>query len=73
MALIRLTTPRLLVPAFSLATSLVLVPRAQAYNCVQNYAECLVRAADLDTWWQRTSAGIDCYLDALACVRAAYF
>lgn len=73
MTLSRIASPRFLAPALSLATTLAVVPSARAANCIQNYAECLVRAADLDTWWLRSAAGIDCYLDAVACVRAAYF
>jgi hypothetical protein len=73
MNLTRLPSPRFLVPTLSLAALLGSAPPARAANCIQNYAECLVRAADLDTWWQRSAAGIDCYLDTVACVRAAYF
>lgn len=73
MTLTRIASPRFLAPTLSLATLLASTPPAHAANCIQNYAECLVRAADLDTWWQRSAAGIDCYLDAVACVRAAYF
>lgn len=73
MTLTRLVSPRFLAPALSLAAVLAVAPPARGSNCIQNYAECLVRAADLDTWWQRSAAGIDCYLDAVACVRAAYF
>jgi hypothetical protein len=32
-----------------------------------------VRAADLDTWWQRSAAGVDCYLDTVACLRRTFF
>lgn len=73
MNLTRLPSPRFLVPTLSLAAVFGSAPPARAANCIQNYAECLVRAADLDTWWQRSAAGIDCYLDTVACVRAAYF
>ena len=73
MNLPRLTVARLVASTLSFGTALAVAPPALANNCVQNYAECLVRAADLETWWQRSTAGIDCYLDAVACVRAAYF
>lgn len=72
MTLTRLVSPRFLVPTLSLAAALAVAPPAHGSRCIQDYAECLVRAADLDTWWQRSAAGIDCYLDAVACVRAAY-
>jgi hypothetical protein len=73
MTLTRRVSPRFLVPTLSLAAVLGSAPPASAANCIQHYAECLVRAADLDTWWLRSAAGIDCYLDTVACVRAAYF
>lgn len=72
MTFTRLVSPRFLAPTLSLAALLAAAPPARGANCIQTYAECLVQAADLQTWWQRSAAGIDCYLDAVACVRSAY-
>ena len=63
---------RLLAPALAVAAGLAAAPPAQGASCIQFYAECLVRAADLQTWWQRSAAGVDCYLDTVACLRRAY-
>lgn len=73
MTFVRLVSPRFLVPTLSFASLIAAAPPARGANCIQNYAECLVKAADLQTWWQRSAAGIDCYLDGVACVRDAYF
>ncbi|HEX9687635.1 MAG TPA: hypothetical protein VGB47_01025 [Thermoanaerobaculia bacterium] len=70
---VRLASSRVLVPGLALAASLTAAAPASGADCILRYAECLVRAADYDTWWQRSAAGIDCYLDAVSCVRAAYF
>jgi hypothetical protein len=70
---VRLVSSRVLVPGLALAASLTAAAPASGATCIQNYAECLVRVADYDTWWQRSAAGIDCYLDAVSCIRAAYF
>lgn len=69
----RFTSTRLFVPALALAAGLATAAPAQGASCIRNYADCLVRAADYQTWWERTAAGLDCYLDAVACVRGAYF
>jgi hypothetical protein len=70
---VRLASSRVLVPGLALAASLTAAAPASGADCIRHYAECLVRAADYDTWWERSTAGIDCYLDAVSCVRAAYF
>jgi hypothetical protein len=72
MNLVRFASPRFLAPGLALAAGLATAAPAQGADCIRSYAECLVVAADLDTWWQRSAAGIDCYLDAVACVRRAY-
>ena len=63
---------RFLAPAVAVAAGLAAAPPAQGAGCIQFYAECLVKAADLQTWWQRSAAGVDCYLDTVACLRRAY-
>jgi hypothetical protein len=73
MSLARLVSPRFVAaPALALAAGFVAAPPARANSCIQFYAECLVRAADLQTFWQRSAAGVDCYLDTVACLRRAY-
>jgi hypothetical protein len=71
MNLARLVSSGLLVSGLAVAGVAVSAPASGA-ECIQRYAECLVRAADLDTWWRRSAAGIDCYLDAVYCLRGAY-
>jgi hypothetical protein len=70
---VRLASSRVLVPGLALAASLTAAAPASGADCIRQYAECLVLASDYDTWWQRSAAGIDCYLDAIDCLRAAYF
>lgn len=72
MALPRLASFRSLVPAVAVAAGLALATPAQATSCIRFYAECLVQASELPTWWQRSAAGIDCYLDTVSCLRGAY-
>ena len=72
MDLSRVISPRTLVPALALAAGLVTAVPAHGATCIQTYAQCLVAASDLPTWWERSSAGIDCYLDTVACLKRAY-
>lgn len=72
MNLSRFVSPRTLVPALALAAGLAAAAPASGASCIQGYALCLVDASDLGTWWERTAAGIDCYLDAVACLKGAY-
>lgn len=64
---------RFLLPALVLAGLSLAPASASASDCIRRYAECLVIASDLDTWWQRTAAGIDCWVDAVACIRGIFF
>jgi len=70
--LIRLRSSRFLVPGLALAAGMATPAPAPGADCIRFYASCLVRASDLGTWWERSAAGIDCYLDTIACVRRAY-
>ena len=72
MTLARFASVRILAPALAVTAGLAAAAPAQGAGCIQFYAECLVRASDLPTWWQRSSAGVDCYLDTVACLRRAY-
>jgi len=72
MDLSRIASPRTLVPALALAAGLVTAAPAHGASCIQGYAQCLVDASDFATWWARSAAGIDCYLDTVACLKRAY-
>ena len=72
MNLPRIASPRTLLPALAVAAGLLCATPAHGASCIQGYAQCLVDASDLATWWERTAAGIDCYLDAVSCLKGAY-
>jgi hypothetical protein len=72
MNLVRLASPRFLASGLALAFGLVVAAPLHANSCILGYAQCLFGAADLETWWQRSAAGIDCYLDGVYCLRRAY-
>ena len=72
MNLVRLRSPRFLVPGLALAAGMATAAPAPAADCIRFYAGCLVRASDLGTWWERSAAGIDCYLDTVSCLKRAY-
>jgi hypothetical protein len=69
----RFPSPRFFVPALALAAGMATAAPAEGASCIRLYADCLVKAAEYSTWWERTAAGVDCYLDAVACIRGAYF
>ena len=69
---VRLGPSRFLVPGLALVASLSPAPPAQGADCIRFYASCLVRASDLGSWWERSAAGIDCYLDTVSCLKRAY-
>lgn len=68
----RFRSTRIVVPALALTAGMAVAAPAQGATCIRAYASCLVRAADYMTWWERTAAGLDCYLDAVACLHGAY-
>ena len=72
MNLVRFASPRFFASGLALASGLAVAVPLHANSCIQGYAQCLFRAADLETWWQRSAAGIDCYLDTVYCLRRAY-
>ena len=37
--------------------------------CFSNYRTCNYRAAALDGWWNRISAGLDCEINLFGCIR----
>lgn len=72
MNLVRLRSSRFLVPGLALAAGIATAAPAPAADCIRFYAGCLVKASDLGTWWERSAAGIDCYLDTVSCLKRAY-
>lgn len=40
-------------------------------SCFRNYYVCANSAANLDNFWRRSAAGLDCAVDLAACVRGA--
>jgi len=45
------------------------VPRAAMAGCTTDLADCYQRAAQIDSFWYRWAAGLDCELDYAECVR----
>ena len=48
---------------------MVAAPRPAMAGCTTDFAECLERAAKIDSFWYRWAAGLDCELDYAECVR----
>ena len=63
---------RFLVPGLALVAGLAAPAPAPAADCIRFYAGCLEKASELGTWWERSAAGVDCYLDTVACLRRNY-
>ena len=42
---------------------------SNASNCFMNYYNCVNTAANLDGFWKRGAAGLDCALDLAHCVK----
>ena len=72
MNLVRLRSPRFLVPGLALAAGMATAAPASGADCIRFYAGCLEKASELGTWWERSAAGIDCYLDTVSCLKSAY-
>jgi hypothetical protein len=72
--------PRKGLPFLALVLSLVgvlgePVPAQALYsrtNCFQDYATCIDKAAQLDGFWRRSVAGLDCYVDLVWCVKNVF-
>jgi hypothetical protein len=71
MNLVRLRS-RFLVPGLALAAGIATAAPASGGDCIRFYAGCLEKAAELGTWWERSAAGIDCYLDTVSCLKRTY-
>lgn len=61
--------------AMALAIGFVQAPAAlaQPSSCFRAYVACMNTAANLPSFGERTSAGMDCYVDLVGCVRRAIF
>jgi hypothetical protein len=54
--------------AFAVTTLLFLSSPARASDdCLLDYANCVDLASDRSSFWQRSGAGLRCYLDLLSC------
>jgi hypothetical protein len=47
----------------------VAVPRSAMAGCTTDLADCYERAAQVEGFWYRWAAGLDCELDFAECVR----
>ena len=47
----------------------VAVPRSAMAGCTTDLGECFEAAAQVDSFWYRWAAGLDCELDYAECVR----
>jgi hypothetical protein len=52
-------------------SGLVMMPRVVFAGCNGDLLDCYGRAAQIDNFWYRTAAGLDCELDYAACLRLA--
>jgi hypothetical protein len=59
---------RILFAAIVLA-GFVAVPRSAMAGCTTDLADCYGAAAQVDSFWYRWAAGLDCELDFAECVR----
>jgi hypothetical protein len=52
-------------------SGLVTMPRLVFAGCNGDLLDCYGRAAQIDNFWYRTAAGLDCELDYASCLRLA--
>jgi hypothetical protein len=45
-------------------------PRPALAGCSTDLLDCYTRAAQIDSFWYRTAAGLDCEIDYAGCLRA---
>jgi hypothetical protein len=55
--------------AFVLLAGVAAAPRPAMAGCTTDLADCYARAAQVDSFWYRWAAGLDCELDYTECVR----
>jgi hypothetical protein len=51
------------------AAALAADARPARAGCFTNLADCYQRAANIDSFWYRWAAGLDCELDLVECTR----
>ena len=51
------------------ATSATAQPLYASAGCTTGLADCYQRAANIDSFWYRWAAGLDCELDFVECAR----
>jgi len=62
---------RMILVCVVVLSGLVTMPRLVFAGCNGDLLDCYGRAAQIDNFWYRTAAGLDCELDYAACLRLA--
>ena len=62
---------RMILLSVLVMSGLVTMPRVVFAGCNGDLLDCYGRAAQIDNFWYRTAAGLDCELDYAACLRLA--
>jgi len=62
---------RMILLSVIVMSGLVMMPRVVFAGCNGDLLDCYGRAAQIDNFWYRTAAGLDCELDYAACLRLA--
>ena len=62
---------RMILLSVIVLSGLVAMPRPVFAGCNSDLLDCYVRAAQIDNFWYRTAAGLDCELDYAGCLRQA--
>lgn len=60
--------PRSLRSLPSLAIALLIASRPARADCLVDYADCVDRASEQDTFVRRSLAGLGCFLDLISCL-----
>jgi hypothetical protein len=61
-------SPSRFLAALAVTTLLSMPTTARASDdCILDYANCVDAASDLSSFWQRSGAGLRCYLNLLSC------
>ena len=62
---------RMILLSVIVMSGLVMMPRVVFAGCNGDLLDCYGRAAQIDNFWYRTAAGLDCELDYAGCLRQA--
>ena len=62
---------RMILLSVIVMSGLVTSPRVVFAGCNGDLLDCYGRAAQIDNFWYRTAAGLDCELDYASCLRLA--